>query len=143
MGYKFILNNEDKSPVVKMCKCLKVIRNACYHRFRFKFSMVLETLKMRLPKRVRQIYEENRQIYGSSRIQKKGEREGLIDMRSTVGLLMKQMGLKSVLSRKYGFTTVSKHTYPIANNEILPVDNEVKKGFMTFRISVLMRDKMT
>jgi hypothetical protein len=42
---------------------------------------------------------------------------------------MKQMGLKSVLRRKYGFTTVSKQTFPIANNETLPVDNEVKMAF--------------
>jgi transposase InsO family protein len=97
---------------------MKVSRNTYYHWFRFKNVMVLETPKMKLKKRIRIIFEENRQIYGSSRIQKKLEREGLIYTRSYVGLLMKQMGLKSVLRRKYGFTTDAKHTFPIANNEL-------------------------
>jgi putative transposase len=77
-----------------MCSCMKVSRNAYYHWVRFKITIVLETPKMKLQKRIRIIFEENTQIYGSSRIQKKLEREGLIYTRSYVGLLMKQMGLK-------------------------------------------------
>jgi putative transposase len=73
---------------------MKVSRNAYYHWVRFKITIVLETPKMKLQKRIRIIFEENTQIYGSSRIQKKLEREGLIYTRSYVGLLMKQMGLK-------------------------------------------------
>jgi DUF1365 family protein len=89
MRYNFILNNEDKSPVEKMCKCMKVIRNAYYHWFRFKNIDVLETSKMKLKKRIGVIFEENMKIYDSSRIEKKREREGLIDKRSALVLLMK------------------------------------------------------
>lgn len=49
---------------------------------------------------------------------KKLEREGLIYSRSYIGLLMKEMGLKSVLRRKYVVTTDSKHAFPIANNKL-------------------------
>ena len=44
------------------------------------------------------------------------EREGLIYSRSYVGVLMKKMGLKSVLRRKFTTTTDSKHSFPIAEN---------------------------
>jgi transposase InsO family protein len=46
------------------------------------------------------------------------KREALIYSRSYVGLLMKEMGLKSILKRKYVITTDSKHSYPISGNEL-------------------------
>jgi transposase InsO family protein len=95
-----------------------VSRNAYYHWINSKDIVVLETSKMQLMGRIRMIFEESRQIYGSCRIQKKLEREGLIYSRSYVGLLMKQMGLKSVLRKKYVVTTDSKHSFPIAKNEL-------------------------
>ncbi len=49
---------------------------------------------------------------------KKLEREGLIYSRYYIGLLMKQMGLKSVLRKKYVVTTNSKHSFSIAKNEL-------------------------
>mgnify|MGYP001814050639 CR=1 FL=1 len=118
MIYKFILRNEDSYSVEKMCRCMKVSKNAYYHWVKSKDIIVLETPKMKLKERIKVIFEENRQIYGSCRIQKKLEREGLIYSRSYIGLLMKEMGLKSVLRRKYVVTTDSKHAFPIANNEL-------------------------
>jgi hypothetical protein len=100
MRYNFILRNEDNYPVEKMCKYMKVSKNAYYHWYNTKDLIIIETPKMNLKKRIRIIFEENRQIYGSRRIQKMLERDGLIYCRSYVGLLMKEMGLKSVLKRK-------------------------------------------
>jgi len=116
MRYKFILKNGNKYSVEKMCKCMKVSKNAYYHWIRHKDSIVIETPKKKLMDRISVIFEESRQIYGSCRIQKKLEREGLIYSRSYIGLLMKEMGLRSVLKRKYIVTTDSKHSFPIANN---------------------------
>ena len=118
MRYNFILRNEDNYPVEKMCKCMKVSKNAYYHWVKIKCVISSETTKVKLMKRIRVIFEESRQIYGSSRIQKKLEREGLRYCRSYIGLLMKNMGLKSVLRKKYVVTTDSKHTFPVANNEL-------------------------
>ena len=101
-----------------MCKCMKVSKNAYYHWARLRDIVVLESPKIKLMKRIKVIFEENRQIYGSCRIQKKLEREGSIYSRSYIGLLMKEMGLKSVLRRKYVVTTDSKHAFPIASNEL-------------------------
>ena len=101
-----------------MCKCMKVSKNAYYHWVKSKDKIVFETSKMRLMKRIRVVFDENMQIYGSCRIHKKLERENLFYSRSYIGLLMKEMGLRSVLKRKFVITTDSNHTFPIANNEL-------------------------
>jgi transposase InsO family protein len=44
------------------------------------------------------------------------EREDLFYSRSYVAVLMKEMGLRSVLKRKFVITTKSDHSYPIAKN---------------------------
>ena len=101
-----------------MCMCLKVSKNSYYHWVKHKDLVALKTDKTHLMKRIRVLFEDNRQIYGSSRIQKMLEREGLKYSRSYVGLLMKQMGLRSILRKKYVVTTNSKHSFPIVNNEL-------------------------
>jgi putative transposase len=99
-----------------MCKCMRVSKNAYYHWFKNKDSIVIETTKNRLKKRIKVIFEDSREIYGSHRIQKKLDREGLKYCRSYIGLLMKEMGLKSVLKRKFVVTTDSNHAFPITKN---------------------------
>ena len=128
MRYNFILRNEDNYPVEKMCKCMKVSKNAYYHWVKIKCVISSESTKVKLKKRIRVIFEESRQIYGSCRIQKKLEREGLIYSRSYIGLLMKEMGLKSVLRKKYVVTTDSKHTFPVAKNELNREFSSLKLG---------------
>ena len=128
MRYNFILRNESNYPVERMCKCMKVSKNAYYHWVKNKDTTVLNTAKEKLKERIKLIFEESRQIYGSCRIQKKLEREGLIYSRSYVGLLMKEMGLKSVLRRKYVVTTNSKHSFPIAKNELNRDFSSLKLG---------------
>ena len=118
MRYKFILRNEDNYPVEKMCKYMRVSKNAYYYWYKNKSLVKTKPSKIFLKERIAVIFEENRQIYGSYRIKKTLEREGLIYSRSYIGLLMKEMGLKSVLRRKYVITTDSNHSFPIANNEL-------------------------
>ena len=84
MRYLFILSNEANYPVEKMCKCMKVSKNAYYHWIKVKSVIMSESPKVKLMKRVRVIFEESRQIYGSYRIQKKLERDGLIYSRFTL-----------------------------------------------------------
>lgn len=93
-----------------------VSKNAYYHWLRNKDSVVVETSKDYLKKRIEVIFRDSREIYGSHRIQKKLEREGHSYSRSYIGLLMKEMGFKSVLKRKFVVTTDSDHTFAIAEN---------------------------
>jgi putative transposase len=95
-----------------VCKFTRASKNAYDHWFKNKDSIVIETAKKRLKKRIKVIFEDSREIYGSHPIQKKLEREGLKYCRSYIGLLMKEMGLKSVLKRKFVATTDSNHAFP-------------------------------
>lgn len=95
---------------------MRVSKNAYYHWLKNREAIYVETDRELLKKRIRVVFEQSKEIYGSHRIQKKLEREGLTYSRSYVGLLMKEMGLKSVLKRKFVVTTDSNHTFKKAEN---------------------------
>lgn len=95
---------------------MKISKNAYYNWLKHKDLVKGETAKAQLMSRIRELFRENREIYGSHRIQKMLEREGLFYSRSYVAVLMKEMGLRSVLRRKFINTTDSNHSYPIAGN---------------------------
>ena len=97
---------------------MKVSKNAYYHWLKVQSKAPVETLRMTLKKRIREVFLESREIYGSMRVMKKLEREGLYYSRSYIALLMAEMGLKSVLKRKHVVTTDSEHSNPIAGNEL-------------------------
>lgn len=112
------MRNQKNYPVEKMCKCVKVSKNAYYNWLKNKDLKSIHTAKKVLKDRIQLIFQDSKEIYGSYRIQKMLEREGLLYSRSYIALLMKEMGLKSILKRKFVVTTDSKHSYPIANNEL-------------------------
>lgn len=99
-----------------MCKYIRVSKNAYYYWLRKRNLEELKTNKMFLKQRIKILFDNSREIYGSYRIQKMLEKEGLIYSRSYIGLLMKELGIRSVLRRKYVVTTDSKHSFPISNN---------------------------
>lgn len=97
---------------------MRVSRNAYYHWFKTKDLTSIKSSKIHLKERIKVIFEQSIEIYGSCRIQKMLEREDLVYSRSYIGFLMKEMGLKSILKRKFVITTNSSHTFKIANNEL-------------------------
>jgi transposase InsO family protein len=107
---------------------MRISKNAYYHWFKNKNNTCLKTPKNHLKERIKIIFEDSREIYGSYRIQKKLEKEGLCYSRCYVGLLMKEMGLRSVLKRKFVITTDSNHQYVIAKNELNRNFNTLELG---------------
>lgn len=99
-----------------MCRCLKISKNAYYNWLKNKDAVKKSTSKNHVMSRIADIFKESKEIYGSHRIQKMLEREDLFYSRSYVAVLMKNMGLCSVLKRKFVITTRSDHPYPIAEN---------------------------
>ena len=68
MKYQFILDNINDYPVERMCKCMKVIKNAYYHWMKFKDEIKEKSRKTFLKDRIKVIFEESRQTYGSYRM---------------------------------------------------------------------------
>lgn len=98
---------------------MKLSTNSFYTWLKNKDLKKPQTSTQFLKMRISIIYNENRQVYGATRIQKALEREGLVYSRSYIAQLMNKMGLKSILRKKFKVcTTDSNHNYPIAKNEL-------------------------
>jgi transposase InsO family protein len=85
---------------------------------KYKDEIKEKSSRIFLKERVQLIFEESRQTYGSHRMQKMLEREELFYSRSYIAVLMREMGLKSVLKKKYVVTTDSDHSFRIAENKL-------------------------
>ncbi len=97
---------------------MRVSRNAYYHWEKNKDHVVEKASRVLLKEKIQLIFNQSRQIYGSHRIQKMLERERLFYSRSYVALLMREMGLKSILRRKYTVTTDPNHSFDISENKL-------------------------
>lgn len=97
---------------------MKVSKNAYYNWVNTKDDIVEKASLVLLKQRIRSIFNRSKQIYGSYRVQEMLEREKLFYSRSYIAILMKEMGLKSVLRRKYVVTTDSNHLFDIAENKL-------------------------
>lgn len=102
-----------------MCEHMKVSRNAYYTWRRARDSSKESCSKREgLESMIGDIFEDSRRNYGSPRIAKELEKQGHSVSRAYIGRLMKGMGLRSRLSKKFVCTTDSKHEYPIAPNTL-------------------------
>ena len=96
---------------------MKISKSSYYYwTNRNNLTSPLKERTLFLDERIKKIFKDSREIYGSYRIQKMLEREGLSYNRSYIARRMKRLGLKSVLRRKYIVTTDSSHTLSIAKN---------------------------
>lgn len=95
---------------------MKVSKNAYYSWLKNKDVAKKASPLQFLKKRIKGVFEQSKEIYGSYRIQKILEKEGLNYSRSYIGFLMKEMGLKSILKRKFRVVKASKNKLPVADN---------------------------
>ena len=70
---------------------MRLSKSAYYHWNNTEYLVKKKTAKMYLKERIKIVFEESRQIYGSCRIQKTLVREDLNYSRSYIGLLMKEI----------------------------------------------------
>jgi len=106
---------------------MKVSKNGYYNWLKNKDINKVKPFKIFLKERIKFLFYTNKEIYGSYRIQKMLEREKLFYSRSYIGFLMQEMGLKSILKRKFVITTNSKHAFKIASNEL-------NRNFTSFKL---------
>ncbi len=97
---------------------MRVSKNSYYHWLKTKDIKKQKTSLVYLKKRISILFDQNKQIYGSKRIKKALEREGLYYSVSYIASLMRSLGLKSVLKKKYIVTTASTHDLTVADNKL-------------------------
>ena len=109
------LEEEDHIRVEKMCEVLEVSRSGYYAFKSGKRSKRIDKDKETI-KLVKQIFEQNRKVYGARRIAKKLKKDGHHVSKRKVREIMKEAGLVAIQNRKYKATTNSNHTNEVAPN---------------------------
>ena len=122
MKYRFIKNHESQFSIEKMCFVLK-INSRGYYKWKNRSISNKALKKNVLIQKIKALYFEFKQRYGSPRITSELIALGYRISRITVAKYMKELGLKSKLSKKFKVTTNSKHNYLI-------VDNVLNRKFM-------------
>ncbi|MDX2470467.1 MAG: IS3 family transposase [SAR324 cluster bacterium] len=67
---------------------------------------------------VLRVFTKHKRIYGSPRLSAKLKKVGIFAGENRVTRLMREMGLRSIIQRKYKATTNSKHNKPVATNRL-------------------------
>lgn len=115
MKYVFIQENEHVFPIEKMCRVLAV-SSGSYYKYKRGGVSGRMLKKQEIQSRIESIYFAKKQRYGSPRITRELHSTGYRVSRITVAKYMRELGLKSKLSRKFRATTDSKHSYLVAEN---------------------------
>lgn len=72
-----------------------------------------------LIKEIQVVYRTSRCTYGSPRITKELNAQGIKASQPLVAKLMRKEHIRSIIKRKYRVTTNSSHSYPIAENKLM------------------------
>ena len=117
MKYRFIQEHEAVFPVERMCRVLAVSSGSYYRWMRQPVSS-RALKKKEIQRHIRSIYFARHQRYGSPRITRELHALGYAVCGNTVARYMRQMGLKSKLSRKFKVTTDSHHNHLVVENRL-------------------------
>lgn len=115
MKYGFIKEQRNEFSISILCDVLGVSRSGYYDWLHDKPGK-REIANRRLDVKIKAIFTQNKQRYGSPRITKalKAQNESCSDTR--VARRMKAMNLKAVARKKFKITTDSNHTNPVFDN---------------------------
>lgn len=98
-----------------MCQVLKVSTSG-YYKWLYKTPSKRELRNAMLIKEIHIVYRASRGRYGSPRIAKELNMQGVSVSRPLVAKLMRKECLRSIVRRKYRVTTNSSHKYPVVEN---------------------------
>jgi len=112
--FQYLKENQDKYNIKKACKTLNISRSGFYEYLHRKPSNRAIENEI-LSQHIKQIFEEHKGRYGSIRIAKSLEKEGVSANHKRVGRLMRAMGLYAKGTR-YRY----KHYHKTTDNEDRP-----------------------
>ena len=122
MKYSFIKNHKYIFPIEIMCKVLE-IGSSGYYKWKNKSISNRTLRKNEIKQRITDIYFASKQRYRSSRISTELNELGYKISRIILAKYMRELGLRSKLSKKFKVTTGSKRNY-------LVVENVLNRNFM-------------
>ncbi|MEO9593534.1 IS3 family transposase [Rhodopirellula bahusiensis] len=132
MKYAWIQQHRDSFPIAQMCRVLRVGRSGYYQSLCRGLSPRAQRSD-RIRQAVRQVHQESTEIYGSYKIADRLQNDESLETacRNTVAKAMRQMGLKSRVSKKFKPTTTvsdpSKKPAPNLLDQVFETDAPNKK----------------
>jgi transposase InsO family protein len=101
-----------------MCKVLQVSKSGYYKWLHWKPSK-RAVFNAYLTTEIKRVYKKSKQRYGSPRITKELQQQGIKASEQLVAKLMQKENIRSIIRKKYKVTTDSKHKYPVSENKLM------------------------
>jgi transposase InsO family protein len=115
MKYQFIEEHRSAFAVEKMCLALKVTASG-YYRQRKRGKSKRALSNEQLDQAIRAAHTKSRGNYGSPRITKELQEQGISCSENRVARRMQKNGIAAKTKRRFKVTTQSKHKHPVAEN---------------------------
>jgi transposase InsO family protein len=115
MRFQFIKDHRDAFPVTRMCKVLNVSPSG-YYAWRKRPVSKRKMANRKLYKQIKAVYNQNHGVYGSPRIYRALQAQGVICSENRVARLMRRRGLKAKQSKCYKVTTKRNKAHAVAPN---------------------------
>jgi putative transposase len=116
--FAFIQRHEAEFPVTIVCQVLGVSRSG-YYAWRDRPVSGRQTRQAELAAEIRQVHEVSRGTYGSPRVHRELQAQGVPCAKNTVAKLMRKNGLRSRRHKRFVVrTTDSRHPHPVAPNSL-------------------------
>ena len=116
MKFAFVKEHRKQWPVAAICRVLKVSRSGFFAWSRRPPSQ-RQRRQEELLRKIKQVHQENRELYGSPRVHRALLIDGQSVSRNTVAKLMRQEKIRARTKRRFvPRTTDSTHQQPVARN---------------------------
>jgi putative transposase len=115
MRFQFIDDHNDEFPVRRMCNELNVSSSG-YYVWCKRSPSAREMANQELYKKIEDVYNDNHKVYGSPRIYRELDEQGVACSENRVARLMRLRGLRAKQSRRYKTTTKRNKAHPVAPN---------------------------
>jgi putative transposase len=115
MRFQFIEDHRDEFPVIRMCKELEVSPSG-YYAWRGRPPSAREMANQELFKKIEAVYNEYDGLYGSPRIYRELDDQGVACSENRVARLMKLRRLRAKQVRRYKSTTKRNKKHRVAPN---------------------------
>ena len=132
MKYAWVKQHRDSFSVTSMCRTLDVSTSGYYRWLKAGPGLRVQR-SARIRTSVKQVYDESHGIYGSYKIADRLKKDDSLEAacRNTVATAMREMGLKSKVSKKFSPTTTvsdpAKAAAPNVLNQSFKVDAPNRK----------------
>jgi putative transposase len=115
MKFCFIREHSGCYPVLTMCRLLNVSK-AGFYAWQLRPTSRTERESDLLVSQIQAIHAESRSTYGSRRVHKVLQNDGMTVSLNRVAKLMKANEIKGRQKKRFRVANYSKHTFPVADN---------------------------